>query len=58
MKMCLHVQDITSANVEVLEGYKSIASASLDLPMFVHHACEPLFPEASPEDSFGYDEKE
>jgi hypothetical protein len=45
-------------NVEVLEEYKSIASASLDLPMFLHHACEPLFPEASPEDSFGPDEKE
>ncbi|XP_059449736.1 bifunctional riboflavin kinase/FMN phosphatase-like isoform X2 [Corylus avellana] len=52
-------KDPTSMNVEeVLEEYKSIASASLDLPMFVHHACEPLFPEASSEDSFGYDEKE
>jgi hypothetical protein len=56
--MCMHVQDPTSMNVEeVLEEYKSIASASLDLRMFVHHACEPLFLEASPVDSFGYDEK-
>ncbi|XP_062153580.1 bifunctional riboflavin kinase/FMN phosphatase-like isoform X2 [Alnus glutinosa] len=54
----LNSKDITSMNVEVLEDYKSIASASLDLPMFLHHACEPLFPEASPEDSFCSDEKE
>lgn len=32
--------------VEVLEEYKSVANVSMDLPMFVHHSCEPLLLEA------------
>lgn len=32
--------------VEVLEEYKSVANASMDLPMFVHHSCEFLLSEA------------
>ncbi|KAF3973296.1 hypothetical protein ACB098_06G122900 [Castanea mollissima] len=42
----LNSKDITSMTVEVLEEYKSVANASMDLPMFVHHSCEPLLSEA------------
>ncbi|KAK7859513.1 bifunctional riboflavin kinase/fmn phosphatase [Quercus suber] len=42
----LNSKDITSMTVEVLEEYKSVANASMDLPMFVHHSCEPLLLEA------------
>lgn len=32
--------------VEVLEEYKSVANASMDLPMFVQNSYEPLLSEA------------
>uniref|UniRef100_A0A2N9J249 riboflavin kinase n=1 Tax=Fagus sylvatica TaxID=28930 RepID=A0A2N9J249_FAGSY len=55
----LNNKDIASMTVEVLEEYKSIANASMDLTMFVHHSCEPLFSEAcSVEDSCGCDLKD
>ncbi|KAF5731396.1 hypothetical protein HS088_TW18G00073 [Tripterygium wilfordii] len=35
----LNSTEITSVAVEIREEDKSIASASLDLPMFIHHSC-------------------
>lgn len=54
----MHVlQEITSMDAETLKECKSIASASLDLPIFSHHGCVPLYPEPfSVEDVIGCDE--
>lgn len=54
----MHVlQEITSMDAETLKECKSIASASLDLPIFSHHGCVPLYPEPfSVEDMIGCDE--
>ncbi|CAL9011673.1 unnamed protein product [Prunus brigantina] len=50
-------KEITSMDAETLKECKSIASASLDLPIFSHHGCVPLYPEPfSVEDMIGCDE--
>ncbi|PQP98105.1 bifunctional riboflavin kinase/FMN phosphatase-like [Prunus yedoensis var. nudiflora] len=50
-------KEITSMDAETLKECKSIASASLDLPIFSHHGCVPLYPEPFPvEDMIGCDE--
>ncbi|ONI16770.1 hypothetical protein PRUPE_3G121200 [Prunus persica] len=53
----LNTKEITSMDAETLKECKSIASASLDLPIFSHHGCVPLYPEPfSVEDVIGCDE--
>lgn len=54
------LQEVSSMDAETLEECKSIASASLDLPIFSHHGCVPLYPPQpfSVEDMIASDEIE
>ncbi|KAM1132464.1 hypothetical protein FF1_046852 [Malus domestica] len=55
-----YTKEVSSMDAETLEECKSIASASLDLPIFSHHGCVPLYPPQpfSVEDMIASDEIE